>query len=372
MPRLDGLRGLAALAVVCLHVWMYTDANDAGHSVLLDAVVGEFRVAVGLFFVLSGFLLARPWLAAARGERPLPGLGTFALRRVARIGPAYWVALLGAVPAVRRHRPRARGERSRPADLRAFQQNSFSETRSKLDPPMWSLGVEVAFYVALPLIGWLLIPAAARAPHRRGPLLVCAAARGRARVDLPRRARRLVARDDVDAADLPAAVRVRDRGGRGGGVRAPGRWLGRRCWPPVCAGGRNGLWHATGTAFSGTSDRPAGRSRLRGDRRGGRDASAGLLATARCARSARCPTASTCGTCRCCCAGLHGSFPTHAAEALPAVLGPTLVLAALSWWLVERPVLRRVARGGRRERVVRPRTRVGVPAAAPADSWIRP
>ena len=65
---------------------------------------------------------------------------------------------------------------------------------------------------------------------------------------------------------------------------------------------------------------------------------------------------------------LHGAFPKRAAEALPAVLGPTLVLAALSWWLVGRPVLRRVARGGRRERVVRPRTRVGVPAAAPATS----
>ncbi len=86
LAGLDGLRGLAALAVVCLHVWMYTDAH-APHSVLVDAVIGEFRVAVGLFFVLSGFLLARPWIAAARGERPRPRLGLFALRRLARIGP---------------------------------------------------------------------------------------------------------------------------------------------------------------------------------------------------------------------------------------------------------------------------------------------
>src|SRR6478736_1269037 len=93
LSGLDGLRGLAALAVVCLHVWMYTEAHRAGRSDLVDAVVGEFRVAVGLFFVLSGFLLARPWIAAARGERPMPSLGRFALRRIARVVPAYWLAL---------------------------------------------------------------------------------------------------------------------------------------------------------------------------------------------------------------------------------------------------------------------------------------
>src|SRR5690242_15187243 len=93
LSGLDGLRGLAALAVVCLHVWMYTEAHSAGRSDLVDAVVGEFRVAVGLFFVLSGFLLARPWIAAARSERALPSLGRFAVRRAARIVPAYWLAL---------------------------------------------------------------------------------------------------------------------------------------------------------------------------------------------------------------------------------------------------------------------------------------
>src|SRR6476469_1055730 len=93
MPGLDGLRGLAALAVVCLHVWIYTEAHSPDNNVLVDAVVGEFRVAVGLFFVLSGFLLALPWIAASHGERPKPALGRFALRRTARIVPAYWLAL---------------------------------------------------------------------------------------------------------------------------------------------------------------------------------------------------------------------------------------------------------------------------------------
>src|SRR6476661_7764082 len=110
MPGLDGLRGLAALAVVVLHVWMYTDANSAGRPDLLDAVIGEMRVAVGLFFVLSGFLLARPWMAAGMlgGWPPetmwtLPtylglfacGIGTAVLVHARRPGRALSAGLLG-------------------------------------------------------------------------------------------------------------------------------------------------------------------------------------------------------------------------------------------------------------------------------------
>ncbi len=54
--------------------------------------MGTFGVA--MFFVLSGFLLARPfWQALDRGE-PMPPLRTYAIRRAARILPGYWAALL--------------------------------------------------------------------------------------------------------------------------------------------------------------------------------------------------------------------------------------------------------------------------------------
>lgn len=54
-------------------------------------VMGSFGVTV--FFVLSGFLLARPfWLALDKGE-PMPNLQVYALRRGARILPGFWLAL---------------------------------------------------------------------------------------------------------------------------------------------------------------------------------------------------------------------------------------------------------------------------------------
>src|SRR3954453_18616698 len=168
MHALDGLRGLAALGVVLLHVWIYTGANAPDKSLTTDLWMGELRLCVLLFFVLSGFLLALPWVAAARGERGAPKLGRYIARRAARIVPAYWLALAGAVALLH---GTGHGRDVPLEDLPKFvffPPNVFPETRNQLDPPMWSLHVEVSFYVVLPLIGLALLRA-------RRPLLVCAA-----------------------------------------------------------------------------------------------------------------------------------------------------------------------------------------------------
>ena len=89
-PLFDSLRGLAALAIVLTHVGLGSGANyNAAYGVLL----ARLDIGVTLFFVLSGFLLYRPFVAARLENRPAPRLRDYARRRVLRIVPAYWLAL---------------------------------------------------------------------------------------------------------------------------------------------------------------------------------------------------------------------------------------------------------------------------------------
>ncbi len=166
---LDGLRGLAALMIFVFHAWLYTRERVRllGADGLFDQAIGELRVAVVLFFVLSGFLLFGPWVSARLGgSRAAPHVATYAAHRVGRIVPAYWLAIVGSAlllwPLAGEPGVRLPPFEQLPLFF-VFAQNQSAETVMKLDPPMWTLSVEVAFYTLLPLLGW----AALRAPATR-------------------------------------------------------------------------------------------------------------------------------------------------------------------------------------------------------------
>jgi hypothetical protein len=90
----DLLRAVACLMVLGHHLILRIDDGPKPDWLqgLLDLwMMGAYGVAV--FFVLSGYLLSRPfWMALDAGE-PMPSLRTFALRRAARILPGFWIAL---------------------------------------------------------------------------------------------------------------------------------------------------------------------------------------------------------------------------------------------------------------------------------------
>lgn len=172
---LDGLRGAAALAVVLVHAWMYGGANDPGMDrTALDAVIGELRVALMSFFVLSGYLVVQPWIRAAVDGGPSPSVRRYLGKRAARILPAYWLALVGAYVLLHGTGHRREAALGDLPYFALFAQNQFEHTRTLLNPPTWSLAVEVSFYAVLPLIGWALI-AAIRRWGRAGAVAVSAA-----------------------------------------------------------------------------------------------------------------------------------------------------------------------------------------------------
>lgn len=98
-PALAGIRGLAALAVLVFHVGSQQglDGIPLLRGVAADWVSPLAIVAVGIFIGMSGFFLYHPMsLAHLKGEPGRP-VDFYLARRLGRIFPPYWIALIAYV-----------------------------------------------------------------------------------------------------------------------------------------------------------------------------------------------------------------------------------------------------------------------------------
>lgn len=86
----EALRALAAVMVVVHHAGSYAGEARAGRLAVPASVMDG---GVAVFFVLSGFLIYRPFVARDAEGRDAPRLGDFWWRRLLRIVPAYWLVL---------------------------------------------------------------------------------------------------------------------------------------------------------------------------------------------------------------------------------------------------------------------------------------
>nr|WP_188829137.1 acyltransferase [Nocardia camponoti] len=166
IPALEGMRGLAALGVLFTHVAFQTGATRIP---VFGPLAERFDMAVALFFALSGFLLWAPHAAAARGLGVAPSAGRYLLHRVARVLPAYWVVVVFVLLLL----PGA----AHSANLRVWISNLFllqvfvPLTLTDGLTQMWSLSVEVAFYLVLPLLALALVRLKGDAARWRIPLI---------------------------------------------------------------------------------------------------------------------------------------------------------------------------------------------------------
>jgi len=151
-PELEGMRGIAILLVFLYHAILCVEPGTrAVGSAWAFLYAGH--TGVTLFFVLSAFLLSRPFLAQAAGG-PRANVRRFFERRALRILPAYYCAVV--VATVVKARQLADLERGLPYLVFL---NSFPGLASPLSPwsdPWWSLATECQFYLLLPLLGFLL------------------------------------------------------------------------------------------------------------------------------------------------------------------------------------------------------------------------
>jgi peptidoglycan/LPS O-acetylase OafA/YrhL len=149
IDALDGLRALAALMVLTTHVAFQTGLVTAP---FMGPITSRLDLGVCVFFLLSGFLLYRPWAKAAMVGGSGPRTRQYARKRFARVYPAYLVLVVVVLGWA--------GDTA-PAPLDQWvayltmTQIYSDELGVRELTQTWSLATEVAFYALLPVLGYL-------------------------------------------------------------------------------------------------------------------------------------------------------------------------------------------------------------------------
>jgi peptidoglycan/LPS O-acetylase OafA/YrhL len=149
-PCFDGLRALAALSVVAVHTTFvsgFTGRSGLGNY------TSRLEIGVSVFFVISGFLLYRPF-AAAHFDGCSVSVPGFWTRRLKRIIPAYWAAFLIVTYVMHADKIR-HGWKGVAVNLGFAQIYSPYYALTGITQA-WSLCTEMSFYLALPLWAWCI------------------------------------------------------------------------------------------------------------------------------------------------------------------------------------------------------------------------
>ena len=150
-PDIDGLRAVAVLSVVIYHASPYT-------------LKGGFA-GVDVFFVISGFLIST--IIFENLHRASFSFGEFYARRVRRIFPALFAVLVACYAAgwyvlladefsqLGKHIVAGAGFVS---NVVLWRESGYFDTIAETKPllHLWSLGVEEQFYIAWPLLLWVV------------------------------------------------------------------------------------------------------------------------------------------------------------------------------------------------------------------------
>ncbi|HEX5087379.1 MAG TPA: acyltransferase [Nocardioides sp.] len=145
-PALNAVRAAGALMVVLTHAAFNTGRINDGWT---GAMLARFDFGVTLFFVLSGFLLSRPWFLAAALGREEPSTRHYLWKRALRILPLYWVVVVVAFVVDPLNEDATWQDWLSHLTLtQLYRHHLLASSLTQ----MWSLCTEVAFYLVLPLV----------------------------------------------------------------------------------------------------------------------------------------------------------------------------------------------------------------------------
>ncbi len=154
---LDGIRAVSILIVVWFHFWQQSWLMPIVGKFNLDWLPRNGAILVDMMILLSGFCLFLPYAREMVYGEKAPKVTEFYIKRVARIIPSYYVAVFlvlfcFALPL---------GQYATSTDMWKdlvphlfFVHNFFPESMqwTKLNGALWTVAVEVQFYLLFPLL----------------------------------------------------------------------------------------------------------------------------------------------------------------------------------------------------------------------------
>jgi peptidoglycan/LPS O-acetylase OafA/YrhL len=151
---LDGLRGIAVLLVLWYHVWEISWLPAPAWWLQFIPETGF--IGVHLFFFLSGFVISYPFVQAVAKGQPEPTWAHFAWRRFIKIVPSYWLSILvayGIGYAATQHLTGVPVWKDIGTHL-FFVHTWWPQTYGSINGVLWTLAVEVEFYLIFPFTWW--------------------------------------------------------------------------------------------------------------------------------------------------------------------------------------------------------------------------
>ena len=166
----DALRALAATMVLVYHVLLGSALATGGPAARhvatdtllrgaygspLGTIAAHLNAALYVFFALTGYFVGGPYVRAWMGDGRRPATGRYLSRRVRRIVPAFWLFAAISILVLHPHG----NSFADIASVFAFAQNYHGSIASSTIVQAWTLDIEAAFYLALPLAALLLLRA---------------------------------------------------------------------------------------------------------------------------------------------------------------------------------------------------------------------
>jgi len=152
LTRLESLRALGSIAVLLTHTLALSLAGaPLEESYKNRLIYGNGVLGLYLFFVMSGYLLYLPFARRhLRAGRKI-NLRRYARNRLLRVVPVYYTAIAVLIILVPHGVDRADWWR-----WVTFTQNFSTDSLHLLNAPVWSVAVEMQFYLVLPVVAWAI------------------------------------------------------------------------------------------------------------------------------------------------------------------------------------------------------------------------